>query len=123
MEPRPEIQREQQEIKHRIQEARMISDSNKRKEIAAAEISKSARIERSEDFRREVDAIEKRLVGGDVRCVSETVKVDSIRKKKKKLRMLKPKKNKSKYCFLRWKLTMFLFLNVFFISFLIIFLI
>lgn len=96
---RPDIQREQEEIQRRIDLIR-ISDINREREMPA-EMSKSARIQRNDEFKREIAEIERR-VSGDVRRGNETVKVESSIKKKKKLRKIKPKKNKSNinFCFI-----------------------
>ena len=92
-----DIRREQEEIRRRLEQAR-ISDINRQNDYAA-EVCRSAMISREDKFKKEIAEI-KRGVSGDLKRANETVKFESI-KKKKKLRKLKPKKNKSKNKFFK----------------------
>ncbi len=91
---RPEIRREQEEIQRRIQEAR-ISDSIRHKDIASelSLLSESAdKLENSEDIKMKIALLERRL-SEDMNRVKDTMKNESV-KKKKKLRRMRARKSK-----------------------------
>lgn len=92
--PRLEIPREQQEILIRVDEAG-ISDLQRLRELPL-EMNKSAQVEKRDEIKKEISEIEKKG-SKEARKVKETVKVEMIKKRKKKIRSPKAKKNKSNF--------------------------